>query len=100
MSRISSFFMGVLVGAVGLYISMHYYVVRSKENIHLVPKVAAKLEIPYFDIRQYTADDWKAQPSLGLAIVKSQNENLISDSSIGAVKSHFEGFLKQLASGL
>lgn len=99
MSRISSFFIGVVVGAVGLYISMHYYVVRSKENIHLVPKVAAKLEMPYFDIRQYTVDDWKAHPSLGLAIVKSQNQSLISDSSIGAVKSQFEGFLKQLTTG-
>lgn len=99
MSRISSFFMGVVVGAVGLYISMHFYVVRSKENVHLIPKVAAKLEFPYFDIRQYTVDDWTAHPSLSLAIVKSQNQSLIADSSIGTVKSQVEGFLKQMTAG-
>ncbi len=46
MSRFSSFLLGVFCGAGGLILSMNYYIVRSKDNVHLVPKVAAKLEIP------------------------------------------------------
>ena len=99
MSRISSFFMGVIVGAGGLYISMNYYIVRTKENVHLVPKVAAKLEMPYYDVRKYTLDDWKNHPSLGVAIIKSNNQTLISDASFESVKQQFEGLFKRLTSG-
>ncbi len=100
MSRLSSFLMGVVVGAVGLYISMNYYIVRTKENFHLVPKVAAKLEMPYFDVREYSLEDWKSHPSLGVAIVKSNNQNLMSDTSFETVKQQFEGLFRKLTSGL
>ena len=64
MNRLTVFLMGVVVGAVGLYVSENFYVVRSDESFHLVPKLAAKLENPFRDIRSYTPEDWHNHPSL------------------------------------
>lgn len=94
MNRISTFLLGVVVGAGGLYISENYYVVRGKESVHLVPKVAAKLEIPYRDVRHYTVQDWTDNPSLALAIVKSQKKDLMVDSGLSDMQNQFEGLLR------
>jgi len=98
MSRLSSFILGIVVGAAGLYISENYYVVRSTESVHLVPKVAAKLEFPYRDIRQYTVEDWKQNASLGMAIVKADKADLMVDS-LTSVRHNFDSILKSLGSG-
>ena len=95
MNRISSFLLGVVVGAAGLFLSENYYIVRSSESVHLVPKVASKLEFPYRDIRAYTIEDWRKEVSLGAAIVKSQNSELMVDS-LSDMQSSFEGLLRML----
>lgn len=92
MSRLSTFFLGVLVGAGGLYLSENFYIVRSSESMHLVPKVAAKLEFPYRDIRNYTVDDWKQNVSLGAAIVRADKPELMIDS-LSSVRRNFENIL-------
>ena len=98
MSRLTSFLLGIVVGAAGLFISENYYIVRSTEGVHLVPKVAAKLEFPYRDIRQYTVEDWKKNVSLGAAIVKSEKSELMVDS-LTSVRHNFESILKSLGGG-
>lgn len=95
MNRISTFLLGVIVGAGGLFLSENYYIVRSKESVHLVPKVAAKLEFPYRDIRAYTVEDWKKNVSLGAAIVKANKPGLMVDS-LSNVRSNFENILQSL----
>ncbi|MEZ6136753.1 MAG: hypothetical protein R3C53_17800 [Pirellulaceae bacterium] len=94
MNRLSTFLLGIIVGAGGLFISENYYVVRGKEAVHLVPKVAAKLEIPYRDVRNYSVDDWKNNPSLALAIVKSKKQDLLVESGLSNMQSQFEGLLR------
>jgi hypothetical protein len=69
--------------------------VRSNESFHLVPKVAAKVEFPYRDIRNYTVDDWKKNVSLGAAIVQTQNSDLMVDS-LTTVRHNFESILNSL----
>lgn len=96
MNRLTTFFLGMIVGALGLYVSENFYVVRSKESVHLIPKVAAKLELPYRDIREYTVEDWRNNPSLALAIVKSKKENLMVESGLSGMQQQFEGLLRSL----
>ena len=54
MNRVSSFAVGVAVGIAGLYIMMHFTLVRAGDGFHLVPKIAAKVDMPYTDIRKFT----------------------------------------------
>lgn len=97
MSRLSSFFLGMFCGAAGLLIAMNFYIVRSKENFHFVPKVAAKLEMPYYDIRNFTVEDWQRRPSLAAAIVTSKNQNLMQNSGAEAVRAKVEGLMRDWA---
>lgn len=99
MSRLSSFFSGMVCGAVGILIAMNYYVVRSKESVHLVPKVAAKLEMPYYDIRNYSLEDWQRHPSLAAAIVSSKDNKLMENSGVEAVRTRVEGLLREWTNG-
>ena len=94
MSRLSSFLLGVVCGAAGLLIAMNFYIVRSRESFHFVPKVAAKLELPYHDIRSFTVEDWQRRPSLAAAIVTSKNHDLMQTSGVEAVRSKVEGLLR------
>ena len=96
MNRVSVFFLGVIVGAILLFTTERYYVVRSKESVHLIPKVSSKLEFPYRDIREYTVEDWQNDPSLGIAIVKSQKQELMVESGISGLQQQFEGLLQSL----
>lgn len=96
MNRLTVFFLGVVVGIVGLYMSENFYIVRSSETYHLIPKVASKLEIPYRDIRQYTPEDWRNNPALALAIVKSKKEELLVESGLNGMQSQLEEFLTTL----
>ncbi|MCA9134260.1 MAG: hypothetical protein KDA45_13925 [Planctomycetales bacterium] len=95
MNRLSTFLLGVIAGAGGLFVSENYYIVRSTKSVHLVPKVAAKLEFPYRDIRAYTVEDWKQNVSLGAAIVKAQKPELMVDS-LSTVRQNFESILESL----
>lgn len=94
MTRLTSFILGIVVGAVGLFVSENYYVVRSKETVNLIPKVASKLEMPYYDIRKFTSADWQSHPSLALAIVQSKKENLLVESGLSGMQSQLEGLLR------
>ncbi len=96
MSRLSTFFLGIIVGAVGIVVSENYYVVRSKESVHLVPKIAAKLEIPYRDIREYTVSDWQNNQSLALAIIKSQKQDLMVETGLNNMQRQFDSVLRSL----
>ena len=98
MSRLSTFLLGIVVGAASLFISENYYIVRSTESFHLVPNVAAKLEFPYHDIRNYSVEDWKKNVSLGAAIVKGKKPDLMVDS-LTSVQHNFESILKSLGGG-
>jgi hypothetical protein len=97
MSRISSFFAGFVVGAATLFIAMQFYVVRAKDGMHLIPKLAAKLENPYVDIRSFTLSDWQNRQPLAVAIMKANQGDLMEDSALGSFKQAAQKTLDQLS---
>ena len=99
MNRITVFVLGVLVGALGLYVTENFYIVRSEQSFHLVPKVASKLELPYRDIRNYSAEDWRNNPSLAIALMKAQKQDLLIDSGLDEVRNQLDGLLRTLGGG-
>lgn len=95
MKRLSSFFAGVVVGAIGLYLLMTYHVIRASDGIHLVPKLTAKLDQPYYDIRAYSLQDWQQKKPLALAILKANKGEVMKDSSLESFKRSAQGLLDQ-----
>ncbi|MEM8734153.1 MAG: hypothetical protein AAGG44_08020 [Planctomycetota bacterium] len=97
MNRITVFLLGVVVGALGLYVSENFYVVRSEQTVHLVPKIASKLELPYRDIRAYTVDDWQNNPALALAILKANKQDLMVEAGLNGMQGQLEGLMRTLS---
>lgn len=95
MKRFSSFFAGMIVGAVGLYLAMSYHIVRASDGLHFVPKIAAKLDQPYVDIRSFTLKDWQSHQGLALAILKANQGDVMKDSSLDSFKRSTQNLLDQ-----
>ncbi|RMF41591.1 MAG: hypothetical protein D6753_09325 [Planctomycetota bacterium] len=96
MSRPTCFLLGIAVGAAGLYISENYYVVKGKETVHVVRKIAPRLDFPYRDIREYSVEDWRQDPALALAILKSGKEDLLVDSGVAQIQQQVNAWLQSL----
>ncbi len=96
MKRFGPFLLGLIVGASVMFLAMNYHVVRSKEGLHLIPKIAAKFDQPYVDIRNFTLEDWNRHQALALAIVKSKDSNLLKDSAFDQFRQSTQSLLKKI----
>jgi hypothetical protein len=96
MGRFSSFLLGVVVGAVAVYGSLKYHVVRAQDGVHLVPKVYSGLGDVYVDIRNFAPSDWNRHRALALALVKADKEDLIGDTTAGFFRQSLQNALEGL----
>lgn len=97
MNRFTSFLAGMVVGATGLFVSMNYYVVRASDGTHFVPKIAAKIEFPYYDIRNYDLQDWQNHQALALALVKAKKSDVLQGSSFDSFRRQAEDLLGRIS---
>ena len=85
MNKIPTFLFGVVLGAILMFVSLKYHVVRATDGFHLVPKVTANLGAIYSDVREFTLQDWKDHRELVLAISNSDNLALQEEAAKGAL---------------
>ena len=97
MNRVSSFVLGMIVGVVGLYITMHFSLVRASDGFHVIPKISAKTEVPYTDIRNFTLENWQRKQSLALAILKANKGHLLQDQSLIGFRQATQRMLDQFS---
>lgn len=97
MNRLSSFVLGIGFGVVGLYITMHFSLVRAGDGFHLVPKIAAKFENPYTDIRSFKLANWQRKQPLALSILRAKKGYLLEDQSLVAFKQSTQSILDQFS---
>ena len=97
MNRVSSFAVGVAVGIAGLYITMHFTLVRAGDGFHLVPKIAAKVDMPYTDIRNFTLGNWQKNKALTLAILRANKGHLLQEQSLIGFKQTNQQLLDQFS---
>ncbi len=86
MKRVSSFLLGVIVGAVGLYLTMTYHVVRAQDGVHLVRKVPSGWGDTYVDIREFRAAEWNEHKNLVAALIHANQEDLLQDSAMSDLR--------------
>jgi len=98
MRSLSSFIVGMIVGALVLFVSLRYHVVRANDGVHLIPKSSARLTEPYVDIREFTVEDWDAHKALAMAIVQADKAYLMQDSATESVRRSFNDLLSGLNS--
>ncbi len=95
MNQTGSFLLGIAIGMAGLYCSMHYTLVRATDGFHVIPKIAAKLDNPYTDIRKYGLSEWQKRQRLALSILKAKKGYLLKDPSLAMFKQSTQRVLDQ-----
>lgn len=78
--------------------AMHFTLVRATDGFHLVPKIAAKIENPYMDIRTFTLTQWQQKQSLALSILKANKGHLLQDQKLIGFKQSSQQILDQFTS--
>lgn len=95
-SPMSRFFFGMIVGASLLYVAMHFHVVRGKQGVFLVSKISNNLSDVYVDTREFSLSDWQQHKPLAAAIMKSNQTQLLEDSSLTGFRSSVSGLVDGL----
>lgn len=99
MSRISSFLLGVVAGALLIGAAMNFHLVRSDDGILMIPKLTKGLHDPYADIREFTLDDWQQHRPLAAALVQANKSDLLADSSLHNFRRSIDGVIEGLLGG-
>lgn len=90
MSKFSIFFIGLVMGAALIFVSLKYHVVRASDGYHWIPKTSSKLSWVYQDVREFTVDDWRNHPDLMLDITKSDDLALQEEAAKSALGNTFD----------
>ena len=84
------FFFGMICGALLLYTSMHYHLIRSERGFHLVPKFSQDFSHIYTDIRGFTIEDWRHHKPVAASLMRNDQGELVggtaADQFRGAVR--------------
>ena len=90
-----NFILGCVVGAVGLYGSMCFHVVRAADGHHFVPKTALTFKDSYVDIRGFDLTTWREHVPLAEAIMKADKPQLVQDAAATAAENAFDHLLNR-----
>ena len=94
----SRFLFGMISGAALLFIAMHYHIVRGQDGVYVVPKISNNLSDVYVDTRDYGLDDWESHKPLAAAIMRSNKQHLLEDSTLGSFRQRVDGLVQGLFS--
>lgn len=81
MNRLSSFFLGAVIGGALVFGAVKFHLVRAGEGFHLVPRLDPGISDVYVDIRQFSLTDWSNHRALAAAIIRANKEHLLQDSA-------------------
>ncbi len=93
MSRFTAFFLGVLVGAGGLYFAQSFHVLRTNDGLVTIRKTNSTLQDAYVDVRGFTAVDWTERPALSAAVLASDRGDLMQGAVGGAIQQGLDSLL-------
>jgi hypothetical protein len=86
MSKLPTFVMGMVTGAVLLHAATLYHVVRAADGVHFVQKQPPRLSETYVDIRSFSMSDWAGHPQLASALVQGNQQQLLGDSAASSLR--------------
>ena len=90
MGRIGCFLLGLLVGAVVMWGSLHYHFIIADQGLHVVPKLYPAFADSIVDIRAYGFDEWQQHRTLAVAIQQAGKVELLK----GVIPAQMQGPLE------
>jgi hypothetical protein len=98
MNRLESFLIGLASGIATLYLVMHFTLVRGSDGFHFIPKLNAKLDVPYEDVRDFQAEHWQRRPALTMSILRARKGHLIDQYTQRSIQKTTQQMISQARS--
>jgi hypothetical protein len=98
MNRLESFLIGLASGIATLYLVMHFTLVRGSDGFHFIPKLNAKLDVPYEDVRDFQAEHWQRRPALTMSILRARKGHLIDERTQRSIQKTTQQMISQARS--
>ena len=98
MNRLESFLIGLASGIATLYLVMHFTLVRGSDGFHFIPKLNAKLDVPYEDVRDFQAEHWHRRPALTMSILRARKGHLIDERTQRSIQKTTQQMISQARS--
>lgn len=98
MNRLESFLIGLASGIALLYLVMHFTLVRGSDGFHFIPKLNAKLDLPYEDVRDFQAEHWHRRPALTMSILRARKGHLIDQRTQRSIQKTTQQMISQARS--
>lgn len=98
MNRLESFLIGLASGIATLYLVMHFTLVRGSDGFHFIPKLNAKLDLPYEDVRDFQAEHWHRRPALTMSILRARKGHLIDQRTQRSIQKTTQQMISQARS--
>lgn len=86
MKSLGPFLTGIILGAVGMYFTLHYHVVRANDGFHMVEKFSSTPWGTYADIRSFGYQEWVDHQELAYAITKAGKTELIQGVAVAPLQ--------------
>ena len=98
MNKLSSFLLGMIVGAGLIYGSLKYHLVRAEDGFHFVAKSQAEFAGAYVDIRNFSIEDWADHPALAAALLQADKRHLVNEAASDGVRKTIDNVFDALNS--
>lgn len=83
------------MGAVLLYVVMHYHVIHAKDGLHWVAKTSPQLESTYVDIREFTVASWAQHADVAAALIAADKQELLEGAANDALLNGIDRWLER-----
>jgi len=72
--------------------------VRGSDGFHFIPKLNAKLDLPYEDVRDFQAEHWQRRPALTMSILRARKGHLIDERTQRSIQKTTQQMISQARS--
>lgn len=96
MNRFSTFLLGIVLGALLMFVGLKYTIVRANSGFYLVNKATATLSTAYVDIRDFGASEWREYVALGADITNSDDRQLQEEVAKSLVGNSIDSLWNEL----
>jgi hypothetical protein len=78
------------VGAALVFTALNYHVIRSRDGMHLVPKIDATLASTYVDVRSFGPGDWADHRDVFFALAEAERTDLLESAALDALRNSLD----------
>jgi hypothetical protein len=92
------FLVGAVLGGAGVFASLSYHFVHTKDGVQQIPKLSPTFSETYVDARTFTAADWQQRKALTAAVLRANKGAIIGGAAVDQAVQAINDLLPEVSS--